>query len=201
MNIKVQGFNTVSNFGLKSTQDRIERQMKRDTKVAFFEEQKEKLKSMKADTLDDIARKLDMLQGYNEQIDAVKKEYNNSQVFHVMDEAREKAEKIKEQAEKYAPKTAEERIEDMIEEATGTDENEGMMSELLEEISDSAEEMQEALEENLEKTAEVLEENLSDMVAETGLVREGSTVTTLENGMKIEDDGNLLHYKRIDILI
>ena len=201
MNIKVQGFNTVSNFGLKSTQDRIERQMKRDTKVAFFEEQKEKLKSMKADTLDDIARKLDMLQGYNEQIDAVKKEYNNSQVFHVMDEAREKAEKIKEQAEKYAPKTAEERIEDMIEEATGTDENEGMMSELLEEISDAAEEMQEALEENLEKTAEVLEENLSDMVAETGLVREGSTVTTLENGMKIEDDGNLLHYKRIDILI
>lgn len=201
MNIKIQGFNLVSNYGLKSTQDRLERQFKRDSKVAFFEEQKENLKSMKADSLEDIARKLDMLQSYNEQIDAAKKEYNNSQVFHVMDEAREKAEKIKEQAEKYAPKTAEERIEDMIEEATGTDENEGMMSEMLEEISDAAEEMQEALEENLEKTAEVLEENLSDMVAETELVSEGATVTALENGMKIEDEGDLLYYKRIDILI
>ncbi len=201
MNIKVQGFNLTSNYGLKSTQDRLDRQNKRDTKVAFFEGQKEKLKEMKADSLEDIARKLDMLQSYNDQIDAAKKEYNHSQMFRAMDEAREKAEKIKEQAEKYAPKTAEERIEDMIEEATGTDENEGMMSEMLEEISDSAEEMQEAIEGNMEKTAKVLEKNPSDMVAETELVSEGATVTALENGMKIEDDGDLLYYKRIDILI
>ena len=201
MNITVQGFNLTSNYGLKSTQDRLDRQNKRDTKVAFFEGQKEKLKSMKADSLADIARKLDMLQGYNEQIDAAKKEYNNSQVFHAMDEAREKAEKIKEQAEKYAPKTAEERIEDMIEEATGTDENEGMMSEMLEELSDAAEEMQEALEENMEKTTETLEENLSEMVAEAELVPDGEGVKVLDAGMMIEDDGNLPHYKSIDILI
>lgn len=201
MNIKVQGFNLTSNYGLKNTQDRLDRQNKRDTKVTFFEGQKEKLKEMKADSLEDIARKLDMLQSYNDQIDAAKKEYNHSQMFRAMDEAREKAEKIKEQAEKYAPKTAEERIEDMIEEATGTDENEGMMSEMLDELSEAAEEMQEAIEENMQKTTETLEENLSEMVTEAELVPDGEGVKVLDAGMMIEDDGNLPHYKRIDILI
>lgn len=136
MNIKIQGFNLVSNYGLKSTQDRLERQFKRDSKVAFF-----------------------------------------------------------------APKTAEERIEDMIEEATGTEENEGMMTEMLEEISDAADEMQETLEENMEKTTEALEENLSEMIAESELVSDGASVSILNDGTMIEDDGNLLTYKRIDILI
>jgi len=96
MNIKVQGFNLTSNYGLKSTQDRLDRQNKRDTKVAFFEVQKEKLKEMKAETL---------------------------------------------------------------------------------------------------------EENLSEMVAEAELVPDGEGVKVLDAGMVIEDDGNLPHYKRIDILI
>ena len=121
MNIKMQGINLFRNYGLKSTQDRLERQAKRDNQVAFFEQQKENLKNMKSDSIEDISRKLDLLHGYDDQITAAKAEYNNSQMFHVLDAARERAEKIAEEAEKYAPKTPEERLEDMIEEATGVD--------------------------------------------------------------------------------
>ena len=91
MNIKTQGISFFQqNNGLKSTQERMERQAKRDNQVAFFEKQKENLKNMKADTLDDISRKLELLHGYNDQIEAAKQEYNNSQMFHAMDEARER---------------------------------------------------------------------------------------------------------------
>ena len=128
MNIKLQGIDLLGNLGLKSTQDRLNRQAERDNKIAFFEQQKENLKNMKADTIDEIARKLDLFHGYEDQIAAAKMEYNNSQMFHVFDEAQELAEKIAEAAEKNKPKTSEERREDMIEEATGV-ENDGMLDE------------------------------------------------------------------------
>ena len=60
MNIKLQGIDLLGNLGLKSTQDRLNRQAERDNKIAFFEQQKENLKNMKADTIDEIARKLDL---------------------------------------------------------------------------------------------------------------------------------------------
>ena len=128
MNIKIQGITLFRNYGLKSTQDRLERQEKRDGQIAFWEKQKDNLKNMKSYSLEDISRKLDILHGYDEQIAAAKAEYNNSQMFHVLDEARERAEKIAEEAEKYAPKTPEERLEDMIEEATGVDKDAGMLA-------------------------------------------------------------------------
>ena len=213
MNIKTQGLSSgyhhdlsvmmhrsqnSLNYGLKSTQERMERQAKRDNQIAFFEQQKENLKSMKADSLDDISRKLELLHGYDDQITAAKEEYNNSQIFHVMDEARERAEKIKEQAEKYAPKTAEERREEMVEEATGVEENEGMLSDMLDELTDIAEEMQEALGEMTETMEEQLSENLSELNADE---MQGN-MAGAENVMDLSENESVLDkYKRIDIRI
>jgi uncharacterized phage infection (PIP) family protein YhgE len=161
MNIKMQGLNLSNSSGLKSTQDRMERQAKRDNQIAFFEKQKDNLKNMKSDSLEDISRMLELLQGYNDQITAVKQEYNNSQMFHVMDEARERADKIAEEAEKYAPKTPEEHREDMAEEAvekaTGVEKLEGMLSDTMEELSEVAEDMEESTEDTLESLEELAE--------------------------------------------
>ena len=66
---------------------------------------------MECSTLEDIARKLEMFHSYEDQIAAVKQQYNNSQMAHVLDEAKEIGEKIAEEAEKTAPKTEEERRE------------------------------------------------------------------------------------------
>ena len=158
MNIKMQSINLFSNNGLKSTKDRLDRQAKRDNKIAFFEQQKEKLKNMKADSIEDISRKLELLHGYDDQITAAKAEYNNSQMFHILDEARERAEKIAEEAEKYAPKTPEERLEDMIEEATGVDKDAGMLAEAMDELEEITEEMMEESVEELDEMSEMLEE-------------------------------------------
>ena len=90
MNIKIQGTNNIfGNRGMKSVQDRMERQAKRDNQIAFLEQRKSHLKDMKTDSIEDISRKLEMLHDYDDQIAAAKKAYNNSQVFHVLDEARE----------------------------------------------------------------------------------------------------------------
>ena len=157
MNIKMQSINLFSNNVLKSTQDRLDRQAKRDNQIAFFEQQKEKLKNMKSDSIEDISRKLDLLHGYDDQITAAKAEYNNSQMFHILDEAWERAEKIAEEAEKYAPKTPEERLEDLIEEATGIDKDEGILSETMDELAEAAEEMTEELTDELEEMTEEME--------------------------------------------
>lgn len=120
---------------LKSTQDKLQRQADRDGKIAFFEAQKENLKNMKSLNLDDISRKLDMLHSYNDEIVAAKQEYNSSQMFHAMDEAKERAEKIAKEAEKNKPKTEEERKEDAIDEALGTDDNKGVLTEVMDKLS------------------------------------------------------------------
>jgi len=191
MNIKMQSINLFSNNGLKSTQDRLERQAKRDNQIAFFEQQKENLKNMKADSIEDISRKLDLLHGYDDQIAAAKAEYNNSQMFHVLDEARELAEKIAEEAEKYAPKTPEERLEDMIEEATGVDKDAGMLAEAMDELEEIAEEMTEEAVEELDEMSEELEEveNTDKAQAE------------MEAASKVSTGDLLEKYKRIDYRI
>ena len=165
MNIKLQGIDLLGNLGLKSTQDRLNRQAERDNKIAFFEQQKENLKNMKADTIDEIARKLDMFHGYEDQIAAAKMEYNHSQMFHVFDEAQELAEKIAEAAEKNEPKTPEERRDDMIEEATGV-ENEGLLDELMDNLTEAIEESTEEMVEELQETSEEVlsEDELNQMM-------------------------------------
>ena len=155
MFIKLQAINPYKGNELKSTRERLDRQEKRDNQIAFYEQQKENLKGMRAETLEEISRKLNLLHGYDDQIALAKKEYNNSQMMHVMDEAVERGEKIAEEAEKYAPKTPEERKEEMIEEATGVEKNEGMLSEIMDEMTDAAEEMPET-----EKELEAITEEL-----------------------------------------
>ena len=144
MNIKMPGINLTANNVLNSTKERLERQEKKDNRIAFFEQQKENLKGMKAGTIDEISRKLDLLHGYDAGILAAKTEYNHEQMFHIMDEAMEQGEKIAEEAEKYAPKMPEERKEEMIEEATGIEKDEGIMSEIMDELTEEVEEMSEA---------------------------------------------------------
>lgn len=202
MNINMQNLNILRNPTLKSTQECMDRQLKRDNKIAFFEQQKENLKDMKADTLDEISRKLSMLQGYNDQIAAAKAEYNHSQMFHVLDEAREQAEKIAEEAEKYAPKTPEERREDIIEEATGAEKDEGMLDEMLDEISEFAEDMEENLEESLEELTEAMDVQVQE--SDTGIVAEELTQMQEISGAAPDAVGNMHipeDYKRINIRI
>ena len=165
MNIKLQGIDLLGNLGLKSTQDRLNRQAERDNKIAFFEQQKENLKNMKADTIDEIAKKLAMFHGYENQIAAAKMEYNNAQMFHVFDEAQELAEKIAEAAEKNEPRTPEERREDMIEEATGV-ENDGLLDEIMDNLTEAVEEVTEEMVEDLQQSSEgvLSEDELNQMI-------------------------------------
>lgn len=191
MNIKMQSINLFSNNGLKSTQDRLDRQAKRDSQIAFFEQQKENLKNMKADSIEDISRKLELLHGYDDQITAAKAEYNNSQMFHILDEARERAEKIAEEAEKYAPKTPEERLEDMIEEATGVDKDAGMLAEAMDELEEITEEMMEESVEELDEMSEMLEE----------VENADQTQAEMEAASKVSTGVLPEKYKRIDYRI
>ena len=189
MNIQLQTTKLFSNYSLKSTQDRMERQAKRDNQIAFFEQQKENLKNMKTDSLEDIARKLDLLHGYDDQIAAAKVEYNHSQMFHLLDEAREQGEKIAEEAEKYAPKTPEERREDMIEEATGVDQDGGILSDMMDELSELTEEMTEEMTEELEEISEEMESTEQT---------DQKTLAELEEMQETASEGKSVKYKRID---
>ena len=162
MNVGFQNLNRTllaNTGGMKSTQDKMERQEKCASQVSFFEKQKENLKTMACSSLEEIARKLEMFHSYEDQIAAAKKAYNNSQMMSVLDEARERGEKIAEAAEE-APKTPEERREEMLEEAADSEESKGMLTELMEEMTETVEEMTE------EMTEEMLEENLEESAAD-----------------------------------
>ncbi len=157
MNIGLHGSNLMSIgqgiFGggglMKSTLQRMERQADRDRQVALIENQKQNLKNINCSSAEEVSRILDLLHSYEDQIAAVKAEYNNAQMFHLMDEAMEKGEKIAEAIEKSAPKTAEERKKEAVEEALGIDEEKGLLRDVLEKISD------EALPEDLEDISEM----------------------------------------------
>ena len=178
---------------LKSTQEKIERQQKAAGQIQFWENQKEKLKNMECSTIEDIAKKLEKFHSYEDEIASVKMQYNQEQMWHIMDEAKERGEKIAEAAEKTKPKTAEERREDMVEEALGIDDEKGMLSESLEELSDLAEELTEEVTE-IDLNEELSQENpesadgLSDVVSESALEQEQ---------LPLQPD----KYKRIDLLI
>ena len=127
--------NLMSNTNMmKSTQDKLNRQAERDNKVAFFEAQKENLKNMKSLDMEDIAKKLELFHSYEDSIAAAKQEYNNSQMFHSLDEARERGEKLAKAAEKNKPKTEDERKKDAIEEVSGDETGDGMLSEMMDSI-------------------------------------------------------------------
>ena len=96
---------------LKSTKEKLGRQTERDSKVAFYEAQKQNLKKREAVTLEDIAQKLEMYHTYENEIAAAKQAYNNSQMSHILDEAEEVSEKRAKEAEKNKPKTEQEKKE------------------------------------------------------------------------------------------
>ena len=136
------GSSLFSNRGLKSTEEKMKRQETRDKQINFYENQKANLKNMKCDTIEEIAKKLEMFHSYEDSIAAAKAVYNSEQMWHIMDEAREKAEKIAEAVEKMEPKTPEERLEEIVEEAMGIEDG-GMLDEVLEEAAQMQEELQE----------------------------------------------------------
>ena len=210
MNINVQGLTLFNRIGAsKSTLDRLDRQEKRDNKIAFIEKQKDNLKNIKSESIEDIQRKLAMLDDYNEQIAAAKAEYNHEQAFHVLDEAWEQGEKIAEAAEKAAPKTPEERREELIEEATGIEKNDGLLADMLDETMEELEDLAEASEELMEETVQDFEtaENIEGAeILEPTEDLEGSEGNQLKSqdpsGMTEEEKEKLLtHYKRIDLKV
>ncbi len=183
-----------SHKGLKSTEEKLERQEKRDNEVAFFEKQKENLKNRKCTTVEEIADKLDMLKSYDDQIAGIRAAYNNEQMWHMLDEAREMGEKIAEAAEKMEPKTPEERREELIEEAMGTEDTGGMLDEMMEDTAQVQEELEEVLQEEL---PEQLDEELAEELPED--IQEQLTEELSDEMQKqISEE---LPYKPIDILI
>ena len=154
--------------GLKSTQQKQERQQKMQSEVDFWEKQKESLKGMECATVEEIAEKLEKLHDYEDNITAAKAAYNNEQMMHVMDEAKEIGEKIAKAAEKMAPKTEEERKKEAAEEAAeaaGTEESDGLLEELLEEAGE-LEELVEEQERELEELSEEQQEKLEEFTEE-----------------------------------
>ena len=133
MNIHLQNANLMSAgrrspFGtgmLKSTAQKLERQAARDRQVAFFENRKANLKDIECSSPEEVARVLELLHSYEDQIAAAKAEYNNAQMFHMLDEAKEQGEKIAKAIEKSEPKTEEERKEEALKEALGIEEQGG----------------------------------------------------------------------------
>ena len=153
---------------LKSTQEKMERQQKAGSEIAFWEKQKESLKEKECATVEEIAKKLEMFHNYEDEIAAVKAAYNKEQMSHILDEAEEQGKKNAEAAEKLEPKTPEERREELVEEALGTEDSESILDEMLDGVQDSAEELQESQEQLLEELPEeaaALEEELLEEAA------------------------------------
>ena len=137
---------------LKSTREKIQRQEERDGKIAFFETQKQNLKNQKADTIEEIAKKLEKFHTYEDEIAAAKQEYNSSQMFHILDEAEERGEQMKEAQG----------------EAAGTDgktDDKGVLSEIMDDMSESID----AQEGNLETTGQLSEAELQQKLSDEEL--------------------------------
>ena len=153
---------------LKSTREKIQRQEERDGKIAFFETQKQNLKNQKADTIEEIAKKLEKFHTYEDEIAAAKQEYNSSQMFHILDEAEERGEQMAKAAEKYKPKTEEEQKKEAQGEAAGTDgktDDKGVLSEIMDDMSESID----AQEGNLETTGQLSEAELQQKLSDEEL--------------------------------
>lgn len=202
MNITIQGFgNSIFGGGplggyrgLKSTQQKLERQAERDSQVDFYEKQKENLKNVKCETVEEIAKKLEMFHSYEDQIAAAKAAYNSEQMMHIMDESREMGEKIAEAAEKLEPKTPEERREELVEEALGIDENGGVLEEVLDEVAKLQEELQDTLsettQEGLQQTAqeelqETIQEDVQEQTADSTVQQK---IVFYEEGLRKEEN-------------
>ncbi|MBD5514731.1 MAG: hypothetical protein HDR06_08770 [Lachnospiraceae bacterium] len=203
MNINIQrlnnsifsGMQQAGGRGLKSTQQKMQRQEERDNQIAVFEKQKDNLKNMKCETVEEIAKKLDMFRSYNDQIAAARAAYNNEQMMHVMDESRELGEKIAKAVEKMAPKTAEERLEDIVEEVMGVEE--GVLDELMDEVAEMQEELQNTIAEDLVVEGKItIEEDLQETM-QGGIAGEVEMTDSVEDRKIFPPDRGLEKQKTI----
>nr|WP_289766236.1 hypothetical protein [uncultured Acetatifactor sp.] len=177
MNIRSQNTNPMSAglnnlFGggmLKSTAQKLERQARRDRQVDFFENQKKNLKNIECSSPEEAARILEMLHTYEDSIAAARAEYNNAQMFHLLDEAKEQGEENAKAIEKSEPKTAEERKKEAVEEALGIDEGKGILSEILDKVT----------EETLEAALDEFAETETALEQEASLGQEPTQVSEL----------------------
>ena len=188
-------------MGLKSAQDRAERQQKAQDQIAFWENRKENLKNMECDSLEAIGKKLELFHSYENEIAAVKTQYNQEQMWHIMDEAQELGEKIAEEAEKFEPKTAEERREDMAEEALGTDENKGALTESMEEMQEEMAKLTEDASQMLEETAESAEETCDNLTEESIEAVEAAASAEMPAGSAASLPEQAVKYKKIDVFV
>lgn len=176
MNISLKNLSIFSQGmgrGLKSTQQKLERQQKMQSQVDFFEGKKADLKNMHCETLEEIEQKLELFNNYDAQIMAAKQQYNQEQMMHTLDEAEERGEEIAKAAEKQKPKTAEERRLERIEEALGTEDEGGMLTEILEESLEDVAALEEQLAEEKIASEQVEEEILAEELLEEELSQEG----------------------------
>ena len=187
--------------GLKSAQDQAERQQKAQSQIAFWENQKESLKNMECDTLEAIGKKLEQFHSYESEIDAVKTQYNQEQMWHAMDKAKELGEKIAEEAEKFEPKTAEERREDMAEEALGTDENKGELTESMEEMQEEMSELTEDMSQTMEEITESAEETYDSLTEESMETMEAAASAEMPADSAELMPDQTVKYKRIDVFV
>ena len=177
MNIRLQNTNPMSAglnnlFGggmLKSTAQKLQRQARRDRQVDFFENQKKNLKNIECSSPEEAARILEMLHTYEDSIAAARAEYNNAQMFHLLDEAKEQGEENAKAIEKSEPKTAEERKKEAVEEALGIDEGKGILSEILDKVT----------EETLEAALDEFAETETALEQEASLGQEPTQVSEL----------------------
>lgn len=132
---KMPAFQRVRDRGLKCREEKQKRQQNRDNEVAVLEKQKAALKNKECTSLEEIEDKLGLFHAYEDQIRDVKHAYNSEQMCHILDEAREKGEKIAEEWKKLTAKTPEEMKKILEEEALGIEESQGVLSELLEELT------------------------------------------------------------------
>ncbi len=190
-----------NNSMLKSTVEKLQRQTERDNKVAFFEAQKENLKKTEASDVEGIAKKLELYHSYEDEIKAVKQEYNSSQMFHAMDEARERGEKLAEAAKKNKPKTEEERKKEALKEVEGDESGDGMLSEIMDALDEIEEKQLEAAESTAGQTEEaLLQDSMKDdtlvndvagsaeNVTSASYAEQGKTAETVaENGNVVPD--------------
>ena len=200
---------------LKSTREKIQRQEERDGKIAFFETQKQNLKNQKADTIEEIAKKLEKFHTYEDEIAAAKQEYNSSQMFYAMDEARERGEKLAEAAKKNKPKTEEERKKEALKEAEGDESGDGMLSEIMDTLDEIEEKQLEAAESTAGQTEEaLLQDSMKDdtlvndvagsaeNVTSASYAEQGKTAeTAAENGNVVPDKYSHKNYVPFDVRI
>ena len=204
-----------NNSMLKSTKEKLQRQTERDNKVAFFEAQKENLKKTEASDVEGIAKKLELFNSYEDEIKAVKQEYNSSQMFYAMDEARERGEKLAEAAKKNKPKTEEERKKEALKEAEGDESGDGMLSEIMDTLDEIEEKQLEAAESTAGQTEEaLLQDSMKDdtlandvagsaeNVTSASYAEQGKTAeTAAENGNVVPDKYSHKNYVPFDVRI